>query len=231
MNAMTKTTRMFYTITFLIWTIGLSFATFLLVRWQPLRSVPEDVPIESVPLHLATLGALRIVILLALSYFALAMVLSLVSITRQFRICMLLTPPLLRRVCQAMLIASLSNMSPNAASATNNLPEMVLLDSGPTTSQLTLTSPITTLPQSPSPSATVAPPNTKHTITVTSGDNIWVIADEALREHLQREPHEYEIVAYWHAIIKENQHVLTKRNPDLIFPGERLRLPVVSFAP
>ena len=66
---------------------------------------------------------------------------------------------------------------------------------------------------------------------VVGGDNLWRIA----REHLTRQrqggsgkPTNHEVAAYWMKVVEVNQDRLRSRDPDLIYPGERVTLPPVD---
>jgi hypothetical protein len=66
---------------------------------------------------------------------------------------------------------------------------------------------------------------------VAPGDNLWLIS----RDHLAEvnnlpasELSDHDIAAYWLRVIAENLDSLRSGNPNLIFPGELIRLPPVS---
>lgn len=64
---------------------------------------------------------------------------------------------------------------------------------------------------------------------VASGENLWAIAAEDLaarRGVAAGELDEASIAAHWRAVIEANADRLRSGEPDLVFPGERLRLPV-----
>lgn len=63
---------------------------------------------------------------------------------------------------------------------------------------------------------------------VAGGENLWVIAAEDLaarRGVSAAELDEEAVAAHWHAVIEANADRLRSGDPDLVFPGERLRLP------
>lgn len=63
---------------------------------------------------------------------------------------------------------------------------------------------------------------------VAGGENLWVIAAQDLaarRGVAVAELGEGTIAAHWHAVIEANADRLRSGEPDLVFPGERLRLP------
>ncbi len=61
--------------------------------------------------------------------------------------------------------------------------------------------------------------------TVMRGDNLWTIAEGELERRLGRRPTEPEISAYWRNILAVNRDELRSGDPDLIYPGESIRLP------
>lgn len=61
---------------------------------------------------------------------------------------------------------------------------------------------------------------------VAPGDNLWSIAHRRVRLELGREPTEAEIRGYWLALIELNApRMVEPGNPDLLLPGQELRLP------
>jgi hypothetical protein len=67
---------------------------------------------------------------------------------------------------------------------------------------------------------------------VRSGESFWSIASDALQGAWGRRPADPEVMAYWREIIERNRHGLADPgNPDLIFPGQELRLPDVPDRP
>lgn len=60
---------------------------------------------------------------------------------------------------------------------------------------------------------------------VAPGDHLWAIAEAHLTDHLGRQPSDAEVVPYWRNLIAANPQVA---NPDLIFPGQSLVVPVAS---
>jgi nucleoid-associated protein YgaU len=62
--------------------------------------------------------------------------------------------------------------------------------------------------------------------TVTAGDHLWSIAAAVLAAELGGPPGEAVIAPYWRRLIEANRDRLADRDdPDLLFPGQRLRLP------
>jgi hypothetical protein len=75
-------------------------------------------------------------------------------------------------------------------------------------------------PQPPPPQPAPA------THTVTSGESFWTVAFDRVAERLGREPSDVETAEYWLGLIDANRQVLVDPDdPDLIFPGQVLRLP------
>ena len=62
-------------------------------------------------------------------------------------------------------------------------------------------------------------------VQVRSGDNLWVISRRHLTGALGRVPGNDEIAPYWREVIARNRPHLLSGNPDLIYPGEVIRLP------
>jgi hypothetical protein len=62
-------------------------------------------------------------------------------------------------------------------------------------------------------------------VKVRSGDNLWVICRRHLTGALGRLPANDEIAPYWRQVIARNQPHLISGNPDLIYPGEVIKLP------
>lgn len=93
------------------------------------------------------------------------------------------------------------------------------------------TTPPTTKPPAPSPT----PPRPSRTATgehtVVPGDNLWTISRDRLAQVTGRNPRDltdHEIAVYWLRVIDANQSHLRSHNPNLIFPGEVIRLPPVD---
>jgi nucleoid-associated protein YgaU len=88
-----------------------------------------------------------------------------------------------------------------------------------------------TSPRAPQP---VAAPGAR-VVVVRAGDNLWVIAQRALRpgsrEAEARAVDAAEVVPYWRRIIAANAATLRSHDPNLIFPGERVVLPTIVAEP
>ncbi|MCP5028941.1 MAG: hypothetical protein GY929_21925 [Actinomycetia bacterium] len=67
-------------------------------------------------------------------------------------------------------------------------------------------------------------------VTVEAGDHIWNLASEALADHLGREPRLIELTEYWLRVIEANRAHLFSGDPNLIHPGESIRLPPLTPA-
>ena len=67
---------------------------------------------------------------------------------------------------------------------------------------------------------------------VVPGESLWSIAQDALAHRWDREPTDAEVHAYWREVIDANAEVLPDPdNPDLIFPGDQVRLPPSASGP
>ena len=71
------------------------------------------------------------------------------------------------------------------------------------------------------PEPTVGPT----TVTVTRGDSLWSLSEARMSTHLGRRAGDTEIAPYWRAVVEENRGRLRSGHPDLIHPGEEVRLP------
>lgn len=77
----------------------------------------------------------------------------------------------------------------------------------------------------PSPAPLPAPePEEPEEWVVAPGESFWSIAEEVVAEALGREPSEDEVRRYWVALIDANRGRLVTADPDLLLPGQRLRL-------
>lgn len=68
------------------------------------------------------------------------------------------------------------------------------------------------------------------TVVVAPGDTLWALAEARLREALGSVPSEHEVAVYWAETVATNLDRLASDDPDLIFPGEEVRLPRVPFS-
>jgi nucleoid-associated protein YgaU len=65
---------------------------------------------------------------------------------------------------------------------------------------------------------------------VEPGDNLWLIARNQLALATERNPRSLrnsEVAAYWVRVVAANRSHLRSKNPDLIYPGESVRLPPI----
>jgi hypothetical protein len=61
---------------------------------------------------------------------------------------------------------------------------------------------------------------------VAPGESLWSIAQDALAHRWEREPTDAEVLPYWQHVIEHNRAALADPdNPDLLFPGDEIRLP------
>ena len=64
--------------------------------------------------------------------------------------------------------------------------------------------------------------------TVETGDHLWHIAAESLEESWGRAVADHEVDPYWRQIIEANRATfVVADNPDLIYPGQVVRLPPI----
>ncbi len=65
--------------------------------------------------------------------------------------------------------------------------------------------------------------------TVVAGESLWTIARDVVAGELGRGPTEAEVVGYWLDLVEVQRPFLANPDdPDLIFPGERVRLPATA---
>lgn len=65
-------------------------------------------------------------------------------------------------------------------------------------------------------------------VTVSEGDHLWGLAERRVGEVLGRSPGDDEVAPYWAEVVAENRESIRSGDPDLIFPGEEIRLPPFS---
>jgi hypothetical protein len=78
--------------------------------------------------------------------------------------------------------------------------------------------------------APAAPEVHRGRVVVRPGDNLWVIARDALVRTAGASPDDARIARYWHAVIEANRSTLRSGNPALVFPGEIVTLPPVPHS-
>ena len=66
--------------------------------------------------------------------------------------------------------------------------------------------------------------------TVEHGDNLWLIAERHLRSEVP-EPSAEDVAGYWQLVITANRATLRSGDPNLIYPGEVVRLPEQEITP
>lgn len=71
-------------------------------------------------------------------------------------------------------------------------------------------------------------PAPNRSVVVQPGDHLWKISATHLKGILDRPAEPGEIDPYWRVVIEANRASLTSGDPDLIFPGEVIRLPEVG---
>lgn len=72
----------------------------------------------------------------------------------------------------------------------------------------------------------IAPETT--TVEVEPGDHLWLISARAISERTKRQPADEEVTPLWRAVIDANIGYLRSGDPDLIYPGELVRIPVLA---
>jgi hypothetical protein len=66
-----------------------------------------------------------------------------------------------------------------------------------------------------------------HEHIVVAGESLWTIARDVVAGRLGRSPTDAEVAGYWVELIETQRPFLANpEDPDLIFPGERVRLPI-----
>jgi nucleoid-associated protein YgaU len=67
---------------------------------------------------------------------------------------------------------------------------------------------------------------------VRPGDNLWTISEAALAAAWKRPPTVSEVGAYWWQVVQLNRPRLPRpSDPDLLFPGDEVRLPAPPSGP
>ena len=147
-----------------------------------------------------------------------------------------LTPTVVRRVVERALAVGLgaslglSGAHPIGATTVSKRPsvDVPVVRSAPLPTRPPVPSSTRPAAPTPPPLSTGARPRDL-VVVVRAGDNLWVIAKRALeREHGAVGP--AEVAPYWRRVIAANAGNLRSRDPDLVFPGERIVLPGVSGA-
>lgn len=148
-----------------------------------------------------------------------------------------LTVPAVRRLLQSAFGIGLATAALTAGSAVATSPPTpdVAAASVPTDEQwvemtplpddAAVMVPIPPAPPAPAPAA-AAQTARQPEWTVRPGEHFWSIAEQVLRQHRHEEPGDDEVTAYWERLIEANRsRLVDQSNPDLIYPGQTLRLP------
>ena len=131
------------------------------------------------------------------------------------------SPAVVRWLLGAWLAGTLA-AGPAGAAPASPPPTMVLLpDEEKPPPEVAEVSP----PRAPAP-----PPATPTTtITLAPGDHLWSVAARTLATAWGRPPAEREVAPYWRLLVDLNRSSLPNpADPDLVFPGEVIRLPPVD---
>ena len=133
------------------------------------------------------------------------------------------SPPVVRWLLGTWLAGSRA-VGPAAAAPAGPPPTMVLLpDDEPPPARRPVPPPPPPPPPPPAPA-----PATTTTITLAPGDHLWSVAARTLATAWGRPPAEREVAPYWRLLVELNRSALPDpADPDLVFPGEVLRLPPV----
>ena len=90
----------------------------------------------------------------------------------------------------------------------------------------------------PAGAGTEAPPTPAvegagaHRVTVQRGDHLWGLSEQHLQRVWNRTSlGEHEIARYWARVIEANRSSIRSGDPDLIYPGEVITLPIVDSLP
>lgn len=97
----------------------------------------------------------------------------------------------------------------------------------PTSPTPAVTAPAVTAPAVIAPVPVEGDPTTTHHHVVTSGESLWTIARDVLRESRHENPTDAQLAPYWRKVVAANRATLRSGNPNLIFPGEVVVLPPV----
>lgn len=81
------------------------------------------------------------------------------------------------------------------------------------------------------PIATVRERTQTDVVTVQKGDNLWKISARHLETRFQRPPKGPEVSPYWRRVIADNRESIRSGDPDLIYAGEKISMPVISEQP
>jgi hypothetical protein len=132
------------------------------------------------------------------------------------------SPPVVQWVVGAWLAGALAVGPATASSAGGPPPTMVLLpDDEPPARPAPPITPAPAVPPAPAAPAVA-------TITLAPGDHLWSVAARTLATAWGRAPADREVAPYWRLLVELNRPQLPNpADPDLVFPGEAVRLPPV----
>ena len=68
-------------------------------------------------------------------------------------------------------------------------------------------------------------------VVVARGDHLWKISARHLHANFSRDATSSEILPYWREVVETNRPTLRSGDPDVIHPGEVIRLPAVNGPP
>jgi hypothetical protein len=177
---------------------------------------------DRTPLEAAT-AVLRIGALAAAGYLLAVTLLGLAAVLlRRRRVVVGLarwSPPVVRWCLGAWLAGALA-AGPAAAGASPP-PTMVLL---PDEDPAPPPAPVPPAPEEPA----VVPAPSVPTTTLGPGDHLWSVAARTLATAWGRPPADREVAPYWRLLVELNRSSLPNpADPDLVFPGDVVRLPPV----
>lgn len=179
------------------------------------------------------------VLLLGISWYLLAatlagVVAAVVRSARLFAVADAVSVPAVRRLVHGAVGLGLAAAPLAAAAVAPASPASAQAAAGPvdlgplTMERLPDPTPPAAAPAAPPAAAPAAPPAAAPAAapdewTVAPGDHLWSIAERRLAAARGHQPADAEVAPYWRALIAANRDRLP--DPDLLFPGQRLRLP------
>ena len=196
--------------------------------WAAERTAPE-----------AAMAVLRLVgIGLAwylLAATALGLAARLVGGARSVALADVVAVPLVRRVVQVGLGVGFAGAVVAAAGAGRGVP----VERVPTAADVALaadttlppvTTTTTTTTPAPAPPRVSAPaPAAVRTWVLQPGDHLWSVAERVVEEQLGRPASESEVHPYWSTLVERNRQRLPHpQDPDLVYPGLEIELPLPS---
>ena len=143
-----------------------------------------------------------------------------------------LSVPVVRRLVHGAVGLSIvaGTAGPSPAAALADVPGGTV--SGPPPTMRVLPDTDDEAPAEPTPEVPPVPPaaiaaTAPRTWTVGPGDHLWGVAERTLSEAWGRPPTDAEVDPYWRAVIEANRERLRDPgNPDLVFAGQVLTLPL-----